>query len=248
MKAALIPPKGYEYTALSSNIHLGLPLWETRTNPDYIDYLRAAHERGDYIIMDNGCAEGKLVDSKTLMEFAHSVLADEVVAPDVMGFMQPTLTTTMQFVEEIRGEQINVMGVLQGQSIHEIEELLSHYVITPTITAVGIPKVHVKHSFDHSRANIARLIMERYPGRFEIHLLGNSKFFPSELYDIPFPEGIRSMDSALPYKATEAGTPLVPSMPHPKRRGDYFLTCRPVDTIRLKANILVFRDWAEKHG
>ena len=247
MKAALIPPFGYERTALQSDIHLILPLEACRTNIDYMNTYRSARERNDYLILDNGCAEGDLVDNKTLMAVAAELGVHEIVAPDVMGNAEETYDLTKAFVEENRSAtDYNIMGVLQGESLAQVLYLAAAFAKIPQITTFGIPKVHINNNEPHTRAQIANELILRYGDKFKIHLLGLNNSFPTEMLDIKFPANIRSMDSAQPYKMAELGVVLTAynaRKHHPKRRTDYFSRKRAVNEGMLMYNIEQFKAW-----
>jgi len=250
MRAALIPPCGAEYTILSSDIHLVLPLPECVENRDYIGAYRAAWNRGDYLILDNGCAEGRLVPNEALLNFAQRIHAQEIVAPDVMGDATATVQRTLAFFKDNpRARNFAVMGVLQGRNEDEALRVADSYSRIPGITTVGIPKVLVQAG-SHIRARIARKVLEYFPNRFDIHLLGLSSHFQTEMLDVKFPRAVRSMDSAQPYKYTEAGvwmTALKVSKESVHRRSSYF--SRPVgyDAPMLNHNIQTFLDWAKSN-
>jgi hypothetical protein len=246
MKAALIPSRGYESHALSSDIHLALPLEATRSNLAYSSYLRNARWRGDYIILDNGCAEGQLVDNETLMMYAKMIGAQEVVAPDVMSDAEQTLDLTKAFMNTLDGNRPKIMGVLQGNTPQELGVMLDEYEALG-IDAIGIPKVLITTDSDTIRADIANLITETYPDRFAIHLLGLSSAFPTEMKVVDFPPEIRSMDSAQPFKAAEVDAQLSHSIAHHPRRPDYFETTLWTNPTLLHLNIITFKEWAARN-
>lgn len=247
MKAALIPPMGYERTALLSDIHLILPLEECRTNPEYISTYREARKRGDYLILDNGCAEGNLVDNEILMGVASELGVHEIVAPDVMGNASDTYDLTKDFIDQnSSATDYNVMAVLQGQNIDQALYLAAAFSKMPQITTFGIPKVLLSTQAWDVRARLAYELILRYGHKFKIHLLGLNNAYPTEMIDIKFPAGIRSMDSAQPYKVAEAGMPLTAynvRRRHPSRRPDYFSVKRPVNEEMLTYNIEQFKAW-----
>jgi hypothetical protein len=247
VKAALIPPKGYEVWGLRSDIHLALPLKETRGNSEYQSYLLRAAARGDYIIMDNGCAEGRLVDNETLVRFAIQTAADEIVAPDVMGDPQRTLSATklfMDYLEQNGIDNFKIMGVLQGGATETKVKLLKEYDAMEMYT-IGIPKAHVRYEGDDTRARTVSMIQKLYPGRFEIHLLGLNKRFPNEINQVKWPDGIRSMDSTQPFKAAEGNMLLSTATPWCERRKDYFAHKVHTSQTLLQHNVEVFMSWAE---
>jgi len=244
---ALIPPRGYEKTALWSDIHLVLPLPSLTRNMDYIRMYDFARKRGDYIILDNGCAEGSLVSPKDLMLFAQVIRPHEIVAPDILDDAQGTWDLTSKFFsdgpEDVR--DYNIMAVLQGKSVQERMSLLEAFASIPEITAIGIPKIIVRQPGSTIRLTTAMAIEAAYPNRFQIHLLGLNKAFPTEIRDVAFPHWIRSMDSAQPYKVTEADH-MLSARPYAARRSDYFEQVKTVDMELLKANVGLARKWAER--
>lgn len=246
MKAALIPPKGYEATALMSNIHLVLPLTELIWNSEYVDTYRQARKRGDYIILDNGAAEAQLVDGSQLMSFANTIGAHEVVAPDIMGNASKTYDATVEFLKDFpQAEDYSIMGVVQGQEFADRTRLARSFNSIDAITTLGIPKIHISRGGSPMRLRLVEHILYTFPGRFKIHLLGLSSSYPTEVRDLDFPKEVRSIDSALPYKATEDGLPLATkNVSHSKRRKNYFTKTSFVQTELLEQNVNTFMQWA----
>lgn len=253
MKAALIPAFGYEETALQSNIHLVLPLPDCVANSNYMETYQYARARGDYIILDNGAAEGNLQSVETIVHYAKIMRAHEVVAPDILGVMHDTKWLVSKFLKKLRElkeveevPEFKIQAVLQGQDSTERWKLLEYYARHDEIKVIGIPKVSVQVKGDDVRARIAQTIQYRFPGRFELHLLGASPFFPSELRDIDFPPGIRSTDSALPYKLAAYGIPM--DRPHHvKRWTTYFAEKMNMSDELLKHNLAIYTGWAARH-
>jgi hypothetical protein len=248
VKAALIPPRGYERTALASDIHLVLPLPPLVKNEDYLSAYYQAREKGDYLILDNGCAEGQLVDGRTLLRFASQIGAHEIVAPDVMDCGPCTVKATQAWVSEYRNQirDYSIMGVLQGRTQIDWQRTLRAYSEMDEITAIGVPKVHVRTDGSDARLRLVRAIHNEYPGRFKIHLLGLNGIFPTEVALLQFPDYVRSMDSSQPYKLTEAGKTLSMTEAWAKRRLDYFENVHPVPMQLLVANLKTFKRWAEE--
>jgi len=245
VRAALIPPKGYEEEALHSDIHLVLPLASLRRNLSYLRTYATARARGHYIILDNGCAENQLANGEDLLNFARAIKPHEIVAPDVMNDAAATLEATNAFLDEYGPEasNYNIMGVLQGQELSDRQFLLKKYAQNSLITAIGIPKVLVTHEDLEIRRKIARAIHRVYPKRFKIHLLGLNSIYPQEMYHVQF-EGVRSMDSAQPFKLAEVGKQLTTIDAWSTRRSDYFTVKKEVDPRVLAANIRIFKEWA----
>ena len=245
MRAALIPPKGYERFALESDIHLVLPMVPMMSNKDYVQTYVTARARGDYIILDNGAAEQQLVDGERLMNVARALRPHEIVAPDVLHDAAGTLEATNSFLAEFpEARDYNIMGVLQGDNLGDRQYLLNQYAKNDSITAIGIPKCLITEDDPDIRRRDVRRIRKNYPGRFNVHLLGLSSLYPNEIAEFGFGKFVRSMDSAQPFKVTEAGIFMSESECDAKRREDYFSYKKEVDTRLLVHNITVFKQWA----
>jgi len=245
VRTALIPPKGYEHTADRSDIHLVLPIKDCQNNTAYFNIYKEARHRGHYIILDNGCAEGELVDGNTLLNIAAYIGAHEIVAPDVMGDAAATLEATNEWLDMFSTSvcDYNIMGVLQGNVENDWKYLLRQYVKNDLITAIGIPKVHVSGLQSRARLEIVRFIKHYLPKRFQIHLLGLSGNFPTEIRDLEWPAGVRSMDSTQPYKVAEQQKILTTANAWAKRRPDYFSRQVTVSGNLLDNNIDRFKNW-----
>ena len=246
MRAALIPPRGYERTALMSDIHLVLPLPGLIDNPEYIRTYEEARAAGHYIILDNGCAEGNLVTSHQLLAFAGTIKPHEIVAPDVLDDGPRTLEMTLEFIRDDNGAtDYNIMAVLQGTTHEERKTYLEEYAKMDAVTTIGIPKIQVRTEGSDARIKTARYIQRNYSDRFKIHLLGLNRRFPTEMLDLPWSTTtVRSMDSAQPYKITESGRMMTARQCWEERRPDYFERWMPVNTGLLAHNIDEFKKWA----
>jgi hypothetical protein len=251
VKAALIPPAGYEETALASDIHLVLPLPTLVTNQTYIDTYRKAAARGDYIILDNGVAEGDLRPTATIMHMARTVGAHEIVAPDVMGDMSGTRALTRKFLASAGNiDDYNVMGVCQGANWPEVHTLIEFFARYPYITTLGIPKVHLARGLT-ARFDIVTKILDRYGSTFKIHLLGAHRNAVAELWKCDFPAQVRSTDSTLPYKFARHFTPLSDALASDdvyfQRWDGYFSHRVDISAMMLNTNISTYKEWARRN-
>jgi hypothetical protein len=215
-------------------------------NPDYIRTYRDARQLGHYIILDNGCAEGDLATSHQLLAFAGTIKPHEIVAPDVLDDGERTLEMTLEFIHDDNGAtDYNIMAVLQGTSHEERKRYLRKYAKEDAITAIGVPKIQVRTQGSDGRLKTVRYINQEYGDRFDIHLLGLNKKFPTEMFDLPWgTTTVRSMDSAQPYKVTEGGRLMTGLNAWGDRRADYFSRQQIVDDELLDMNIEVFKQWA----
>src|SRR5690349_19964879 len=100
-----------------------LPLSELVSEQQYAREALAAHNRGDYLFLDNGSAEGQPVAWKTILNMAEVYDVSEVVLPDVMGDAEATLQAIKQ-VSFGRPKQFRYMGVAQGSNGKEVREMI----------------------------------------------------------------------------------------------------------------------------
>lgn len=194
MQMALIAPSSMLSLNTRTAISLVLPrLLQTK---DQISHFR---NTGSYKILDNGAAEGELTDFNKLLQMAIEIAADEVVLPDVLSNCAETMTLAVKTAEACkRHPRFKYMGVIQGYSVTEMMKCLDVFASLEHITAVGIPRITAEAlRMTYIRSDMARAITERYPGRFEIHCLGSTRWThePEALSLIP---EIRSMDTSLP--------------------------------------------------
>jgi len=245
MKAALIPPKGYYKTAEQSNYHLMLA-----QIPD-ADYRRmyAYMTDDNYIILDNGAAEGNAINDAALVRIAALIGVDEIVVPDVIGDYEGTIKRVDDFFTKVDLDKIDVnyMLVPQGKNYEEIIRCIDYYTERWQEKAViGLPR-HLLTTLDdrQARGNLCAYVATC--GDIKVHLLGTSPVWPTEIkwiaHDYPW---VRGVDSSMPYNYTIAGleltgpAPIVP-VSRPNR---YFTDERKLIEGLLEYNINTFKEWA----
>jgi hypothetical protein len=126
-------------------------------------------------------------------------------------------------------------------------KLLEYYASQSLIKVIGIPKVAITPDDLEVRKHIAEMIQAYYPGRFEMHLLGASPYFASELAKVDFPDYIRSTDSALPYKLSRANLRMDIECRHISRWNGYFSERVPIDGELIVHNNQTFIRWAGRN-
>ena len=214
--AHIAPPSLCEDVSALGKYHLVLPHM-LLTSEVYARVYWGAASRGDYVILDNGEAEGLAVNYafNQLCMVAMSGDFKEIVLPDTMGDLNATMVATGTALTKIpmlvHDKKLSFMAVLQGQTMEELKMCLDFYTsleLRAKITTIGIPR-HVVGSVDqHARFEMAQLITEKYP-RFKIHLLGASPIWVDEVKDLvklyPF---IRGIDTSLAFNAAAANIDL----------------------------------------
>lgn len=253
MKVALIAPRGLEGYVLHSTMHMALPIPDTVTNLDYVKAFQEAHDRGDFVIMDNGAADGGLQENSKLVHYAGILCADELVVPDVIGDKAGTIHAIQIFLRWFAKfphpcESIKLMAVAQGAKYFEFQQCIRQIAEIPEITTLGIPR-HMLTTVRQQavRLDLAGWVHTEFPARFEIHMLGASPSWPREVAALakytPF---VRSLDTALPFNYSLAGHDMETSslmMPRPKRYFTYDW-CDDVSARLVAKNIRTYLNWA----
>jgi len=250
MEAALIPAKGLEIYALRSTFHLALAIPTALKNPLYVGAYRRAASRGDYIVLDNGAAEGQTAPDKQLLEAARMLRAQEIVAPDVIKDSFATIARTKTFCSKF-GEDLvglKVMAVAQGNKLANFRTCIDNLARLSKVGVIGIPR-HIIDTLDSkaARIDLANWIQEAYPLRFGIHLLGTN---PRWLHEIKsaatYAPHIRSVDSSLPFTYTIQNTRLSTTTKTFTRHPRFFTMdwSRDVPANLLRDNIQTFMEWA----
>lgn len=210
MKLALIPPTTFMTDSLLSGYQMVLP---QQINVDWAPTLKAGRKQGNYLILDNGIAEGDQVGLEQLVNFAYSFMVHEIILPDVIGDPSATITRAKQaeaylLKRECLGN-FNFMGVIQGTKWDDIRYCIEGYSRMLWVRVLGIPRALMTLLGENEiRPHIARYIQEQYPGQFKIHLLGTNGNYIQELArngkDFNSLQ-VRGVDTSAPYNYAHAG-------------------------------------------
>lgn len=250
MKAALIPPKGLEDYILYSNFHLAIASSQCMQNPAYVSAYQEASRRGDYIVLDNGAADGGLVSNMELMTAAKLIGAHEVVAPDVFYKGPETVAKVQEFIAWMGSTypSTKIMAVVQGTTIQELQYSVLAYSEEPRITVLGLPK-HLLSTFDYKpiRLDFARWIKDLYGNRFAIHFLGTNPIWLKEIQAAEKYSSIRSVDTALPFNYALAEQDLLTTTVQLTRNPEYFDMdwSETVSERLVQKNIKTYLEWAD---
>jgi hypothetical protein len=248
MKLGLIPPMGYDYMALRSNFHLVLPQYLKYER--FIQTYNQAALRGDYIVLDNGAAEGTGImgnDGSELMRAAKILCANEIVVPDVLGNRMATQEAVFDFIRHCTPEAAKAkkMAVAHGADLLDVRACIRRLERQPSIKVLGLPRYLPTYK-QAGRIDIANWVQEHFLGRFEIHFLGAAPSWPQELkYAAKYVPFVRSMDTSMPFNFALAKEKLTDRtrqvIARPK---DYFATYQVVDSNLLENNIRTMLEWA----
>ena len=250
LKLALIPPTALlDYTG-ETNYQLALPHLQDK---QYIKKYKELSERGDYVILDNGVAEGWDVTPSALTDFGRKIGADELVLSDVIGSSLATVEVAKHAIQSydeatIAGE-FTYMAVVQGSNLNEFKWCVQQYATMHYIRTLGIPRHMLKTCQEpHARVEFVEWALRHFPHRFRYHFLGMDGDFPYEAWHI-FNEfhlspSVRGLDTSLPFNYAFAGE----SISHPRekrhRPSDYFnLPGDMFSDYVLKYNISQLKKW-----
>lgn len=243
--ALIFPPALLKKYGETTRYHLVLPhLYPQRR---YKDFYRERSETGDYIILDNGAAEGFKFGLTHLYQVAQDMGVHEIVVPDTLGDMNDTIAKGLAFTRYTRGEY-RYMAVAQGQSIKEIMQCIDMYATDAKfayVTTVGIPRLI--NIFDPiGRIKITEFIIEKgYNRALEFHYLGASAPF-NEVKQLAVygmsEEGIRGIDTSGPIYMSQKKY-LIDEDSYVQRPKNYFKMTK-VDSDILEYNINTYLNWA----
>jgi len=175
MQVALIyPPALLKKYGTKTRYHLVLPhLFQQRR---YRDFYQKRSKEGDYIILDNGAAEGLEFGQKHLHYVARELGAHEIVVPDRLGDSNETIARGLAFSRYTQ-TGFRYMMVAQGTNVSECIMTLD-MIMTDTkfgyITCVGIPRL-INKTDRYARFKVAKYIAQKgYQKAMEFHFLGAS--------------------------------------------------------------------------
>jgi hypothetical protein len=259
MRVGLIPPRGLENFALASRFHMALAIPSLIQRRAYGGMYKRVVSMGDYVILDNGAAEGELAPNYALWEMAEALQPSELVVPDAMGECDDTLAAARQF---FKGEYVfktekypdmKYMAVVQGRTKADLHRCVDAFVQLP-VNTIGIPRHLLASTVVRGtdpkatvRIDLANWIDAHYPGRFEIHLLGTSIEWIGEVRAAAkYASHIRSVDTSLPFNYALQGIPLTSFVEKVSRPKLYFANdWSPNAKVNLvRSNIDVFLTWA----
>ena len=212
MKIAFIPPFSHLNTTFRTNYQLMLPQLTYRE--DYSEvYKYHCDNPNQFVILDNGAAEGIDWEWKSLLEIAYEFDVDEIVLPDTLRDKDNTIQKAEQFkhhVEETPDAELNDfkwMFVAQGTTVDEFVESGIWAAGQDWITTIGIPRHALTSVEDPSRMSHRSHISNRLTAAGsdkEIHFLGANKDYPNEVETLAnrgstIQAYVRGMDTSMPF-------------------------------------------------
>lgn len=209
MKIAFIPPYSLLRYTERTNYQLCLPHLMS-SNSYKLTYHNYCKDQNQFVIMDNGAAEDRLVELPVLAHLADKMRPDEVVIPDVMGDMVETIEAAMLFHDEVVPPQhmgplpYRLMFVVQGQTMEEVIKSAKWATSQTWINTIGIPRHLLTTLADpYARSRVANILQGNKFCK-DIHFLGANADFPHEVEILTDPQKtlqdhIRGMDTSMPF-------------------------------------------------
>lgn len=200
-----------------------------KSNDTYAKHFRELREQGQFVIMDNGAAEGVNPSYEELIPVYAKVHPSEIVLPDVVYNKVETIKRTVaaynEFERNSLQEVYQFMAVPQGETFNDWLDCLTTFLSLPHITTIGVSKF-VTPKFQKEMGDDANVRLEcvdaivrlahRMKRPVQIHLLGCYDN-PKEIAEINriFEDVVRGTDSAIAYVYSRAGVKYEPNVDRP---------------------------------
>jgi hypothetical protein len=193
MKVAHIaPPHGVNWISDKSYHFTVAPMLAGELS--YQEFYKLQHERGAFVIVDNGEAEYALSqeisarpDFEEVVKVANVIKADEICMPDVMYDARETKRRVVEYIELV--EPRRRMMVPQGNDIQEWMDCCE-FLLDFGCRSIGIPK----HMERFGRHLLCQAIESRgWQKYWDFHLLGvwnNAREELMRLVEFPWIRGI----------------------------------------------------------
>jgi len=256
MKLALIPPVDLlEHTA-RTDFQLMLP---HLVRGKVLQSGRYAHtyrmhcdDPNQYVILDNGEAEGQLQSIVDLFRIAREYGVDELVIPDEIANAEGTRKRYEQFRRALETHttaafvrDTNFMYVLQGTTYEEFVDEALWAIEEDHIDVLGVPRHMIETlKMEDARFRLAsRLVNESDK---PLHLLGNSPLYSAELADFDWPSNVRSTDTSSPFNYAYSSLFLDDGLVQRRPSGYFNLPHETFNQMCLDRNIQLLQEWTSK--
>lgn len=156
--------------------------------PAYVEaYKQLKLQNGNsFFILDNSAFElERAYPNDLLLEAAHVVNADEVIAPEIMGDMKGTIEKVQDFISfaGVEGWDKRIGAVLQGRSFKDFLKCFAAFHAMDDIQTICIPMLDPPDApYKHVRSYTTRVVLNRilfcqiinqkFDVRKPVHLLG----------------------------------------------------------------------------
>lgn len=212
MHVAVIPPINSLDLAENLDYHMVLAHLVLDKIPEYLQFYRKQLEKGAFVMMDNGVAEGQMLPPEGLAQAAELLCPSEIVLPDALHDKRETLRLVEQalscpeLMSYIHTHNTSLMGVPHGRTLAQWVGCAVGLLQYEEIRTIGISKFEVDLLPEvavRGRAPFVEILRHAVPNRpFEVHYLGMHGS-PVELSLDP--QAARGVDTCLPIEAARNG-------------------------------------------
>lgn len=243
MQVASIVPMPYLHLVKDKPYHLCLAHLALRF-PGYRDFHIREVKKGNYVILDNGAAEGETVKIEELMRLAVSMEVSELILPDYLGDYHRTLDESYRALHYVRSREDYKGKVMVVPQADTFEKWLSAAIemLEWSVDTIGIPKF-LTYSFGPCARLLALARLKYRLDIKEVHLLGCA-YDPREVGIIHelAPVQIRGVDSSLPYIYAREGHNLYHALRNRTQRSQAEVNFyeSDTDTSLIAANIQIW--------
>jgi len=244
VKVASIVPVSYLYLIQSKNYHMCLAHL-ANSIPRYADFYKEQAQKGKFVIMDNGAAEGEQQRVDTLVRLAASINPTELILPDVLYDSEATLDRSYKAIDVVKrsGLECRLMAVPQGRTLHEWVGCALEMLQWPVDT-IGISKFLNYVLGPYVRLLAIAAILPKLKDK-DIHLLGCAcdarevgvinDFFGSR---------VRGVDSSIAYIYARSGINMHNALRNniPRSQAEIDFMEESTDTSLISDNITIWED------
>ncbi len=176
-KLAHIVPLNYFHLTASNTYHMCLAHL-VKEDPNYRQFYRRCVQKGHYVLMDNGAAEGSQLSLEELAQCYEWVRPTEMVLRDSLCNRAETFEKTKEMIEYFKekGIKCKFMAVPQGQCINEWCDSAEELIQLPEVNTLGISKFLTIQTGEYwaryTAVDYVAYLRKEYGRLVEVHLLG----------------------------------------------------------------------------
>lgn len=250
MQVATIVPTKYLYMVLPDDYHLCLAQL-IGEDQGYTAFYKAKAKTGDFVILDNGAAEGYLPEVSELYEKAMLIGAQEIQLPDVFFDSTGTLALTFKGLNYLKRKKWHgsIMVVPQGRYLHEWVDCAKEMCSWDTKLCIGVPKNLVHTIGANGRLRVLQELFIQLRDPCPIHLLGcwTDPREVGEIYDwfkfMSLEPLLRGVDSRLAYLYAYEGWELDPDVNAKPPRKEIDFSDSSTNEELLEHNIRLWQEY-----
>jgi hypothetical protein len=243
VRIAFIPPISLLPLALHTKYQLVLP--QLLSDPMYALFYKHLGEVIDqYLILDNGAAEGIHHTHDQLLTFCDRLKVDELVLPDVIGDGPGTVRAVNEFLNA--GVPNSSLGIVAaGRSAAEAIDTVKAILETQDdyIDIVYVPRSLVAPDRLYARIEVASAVKEFAPNK-DIHFLGTNPIWIREVQIAAESQIVRGVDTSAPFNYAFYNKPVESEVRRSRPQGYFTFAASAFPSGILNSNLATLLEWA----